>query len=71
MSHSYNFKENGLVFGIGDNYKGQLGNISFNYNHSFEKFTLDSKENIVDISAGFQHSILLSSLNIKKLCCKI
>lgn len=58
------FLENGVVFGLGDNYKGQLGNITHNYNHNFERLTLDSKETIVDMAAGLQHSVLLSSQTI-------
>ncbi|KAL4449979.1 hypothetical protein ABPG74_015098 [Tetrahymena malaccensis] len=50
----------GSVFGLGENYKGQLGTGDLGFKHHFEQLKFDTKEKIIDITAGYQHSIFLT-----------
>lgn len=43
----------GTVFGLGENYKGQLGTGDLGFKHHFEQIKFDTKEKIVDVSCGY------------------
>ncbi|EGR33524.1 regulator of chromosome condensation domain protein [Ichthyophthirius multifiliis] len=50
----------GQVYGLGENYKGQLGIGDLGFKHQFSRIVFDTQEQIIDISAGYQHSIFLT-----------
>ncbi|KAM3140920.1 hypothetical protein pb186bvf_006931 [Paramecium bursaria] len=50
----------GFVFGLGENYKGQLGLGDLKYKFEFTKIPIKENEKIIQTSCGYQHSVLLS-----------
>ena len=45
--------ENGLVYGMGDNYKGQLGQGDNRYKFEFSINDLADRTRLIDIAVGF------------------
>lgn len=52
--------KDGTAHGMGENYRGQLGTGDTKYRHYFEKLALPIKEKVIDISCGYQHSLVLT-----------
>lgn len=56
--------ENGEVYAMGENYKGQLGVGNVKFQHEFSPVDTPSREKSADISSGLQHSLFLSEAGV-------
>ncbi|KRX08045.1 Regulator of chromosome condensation 1/beta-lactamase-inhibitor protein II [Pseudocohnilembus persalinus] len=52
--------DKGVAYGMGENYKGQLGLGNNKFQFTFEPIQVPNNEKIKQVSAGFQHSVLVT-----------
>ncbi|CAD8069464.1 unnamed protein product [Paramecium primaurelia] len=50
----------GVCYGMGENYKGQLGNGELKYQFQFKQLQLPTKDKVIQVGCGYQHSLLLT-----------
>lgn len=65
MDESFIISENGTLLSCGYNSSGQLGQRDTINRNTLHKITFD--KNIIQISAGFYHTLVLTSLNFLKI----